>query len=84
MRKKAVFESMYLENGHLSIPRKIVDSLSLKGGEKVRVALETERFDKKGFLGLFGIWKDKDEADLELYREIVKEREIFGRGEFRL
>ena len=84
MGKKVFFESKYLENGYLSIPPRIVDSLSLKGGQKVRVALETEGFDKKGFLGLFGIWKDKDEADLEIYRRIMKERDIFGRGEFRL
>ena len=81
MRKKAVFESKYLENGHLSIPRKIVDSLSLKGGEKVRVALETERFDKKGFLGLFGIWKDKDEADSQaLPGDSEREGDIWARG----
>ena len=56
-------------------------SLLLRRGEEVRVVIEKENLDKKGSLSLFGIWRDKSEEEIHLYREIVKEREIFGRGE---
>jgi len=46
--------------------------------------IEKEEFDKQGFLNLFSIWKDKSEEEIDMYREIVKEREIFGRGEVEL
>ena len=56
-------------------------SLLLRRGEEVRVVIEKEKIDKKGFLSLFAIWRDKTEEEIHLYQEIVKEREIFGRGE---
>jgi len=61
-----------------------VASLLLRRGEEVRVVIEKENLDKKGSLSLFGIWRDKSEEEIRLYREIVKEREIFGRGEIEL
>jgi len=84
MNKVATFKAKYLKDGHLSIPKEVVASLLLRRGEEVRVVIEKEKFDKKGFLSLFGIWRDKTEEEIHLYREIVKEREIFGRGEVEL
>jgi hypothetical protein len=84
MNKVATFKAKYLKDGHLSIPKEVVASLLLRRGEEVRVAIEKEKFDKKGSLALFGIWRDKSEEEIYLYREIVKEREIFGRGEIEL
>jgi hypothetical protein len=81
MGKVTTFKAKYLEDGHLSIPKDVVASLLLRKGEEVRVLIEREKFDKKGFLSLSGIWKDKSEEEIHLYREIVKERERFGRGE---
>ncbi len=81
MSKIAIFKAKYLKDGHLSIPKEIVASLLLKRGEEVRVVLEKEKFDKKGFLSLFGVWREKSEEEIHLYREIVREREMFGRGE---
>lgn len=84
MSKVAAFKAKYLKDGHLSIPKEVVASLLLRRGEEVRVVIEKEKFDKKGFLSLFGIWRDKSEEEIHLYREIVKERELFGRGEVEL
>lgn len=81
MSKVATFKAKYLKDGHLSIPKEVVASLLLKSGEEVRVVLEKEKFDKRGFLSLFGIWRDKSEEEVHLYRAIVREREMFGRGE---
>jgi len=75
MRKLTTFKATYLEDGHLSIPKDIAASLLLRTGEEVQVVMGKEGFDKKGFLSLSGIWKDKSEEEIDVYREIMKERE---------
>ncbi len=84
MRKVTTFKAKYLRDGHLSIPDDVVASLLLKKGDEVQVILEKKKFDKKGFLSLSGIWKDKSIEEIHLYREMMKEREMFGRGEIEL
>lgn len=80
----ATFKAKYLKDGHLSIPKEVVATLSLRKGEEVQVMIEKGEFEKLTFLSLFGIWKDKSEEEIDTYREIVKEREMFGRGEIKL
>lgn len=84
MGKIVSFRAKYLKDGHLSVPKIIVNNLLLRKGEEVRVMIEKDKFDKEAFLNLFGIWKDKTEEEVDLYREILKERETFGRGEVNL
>lgn len=84
MRKTAAFRTKYLEDGHLSVPKDVAASLLLKKGDEVQVVLGKERFDKRDFLKLFGVWKDKSEEEIDFYHGMVKERERFGRGEFEL
>ena len=84
MKKVTTFKAKYLEDGHLSIPQAVVGSLLLRKGEEVRIVIAKEKFDKNGFLRLSGIWKEESEEEIHLYREIVKEREAFGRGEVEL
>jgi bifunctional DNA-binding transcriptional regulator/antitoxin component of YhaV-PrlF toxin-antitoxin module len=84
MGKMAMFKAKYQKDGHLSVPQEVVTALSLRNGEEVDVMIEKEKFDKTGFLAFFGIWKDKTEEEIDIYRQIVKEREVFGRGEIRL
>jgi len=84
MGKIATFKSRYKSDGRIFIPKEIVSMLSLKNGEQVEVMIEKEKFDRQGFLDLFGIWKDKAEEEINIYRRIVKEREEFGRGEIGL
>ena len=84
MLKIATFKAKYLKDGHLSVPKEAVNTLLLRTGEEVRVVIEKERFDKEGFLGLSGIWKDKSEEEIDIYLEIIKGREVFGRAEVEL
>lgn len=84
MSKSAVFTTELLGDGHLSIPYMTVKALSLKKGAKVKATIETQQFDKSGFLKLSGIWRNKTEKELGVYREIMKERDSFGRGEVKL
>lgn len=84
MGKTATFIAEFLKDGHLSIPEKIVKTLSLEKGKRVKTIIETEQFNKKDFLGLLGIWKGKTEAEVNIYKEILRERESFGRAEVKL
>ena len=83
MGKATTFKAKYLDDGHLSIPKDVVASLSLRKGEEVQVNIEKERFDKTRFLGLFGTWRDKSEEEIRLYREIVKETNASTHFRFR-
>jgi bifunctional DNA-binding transcriptional regulator/antitoxin component of YhaV-PrlF toxin-antitoxin module len=84
MGKIATFIGEFLNDGHLSIPEKVAKALSLEKGSKVKAVIEAEKFDKEGFLRLFGIWKDKAEEEINIYKDIFKERESFGRREVKL
>lgn len=84
MGSKATFTAKYLNNGHLSIPKEIVNTLALRRGKKIRVVIETGKFNKSDFLKLFGIWKNKSEEELNIYKDILEERKRFGRGEIKL
>ena len=81
MGKTATFIAEFLPDGHLSIPDKAVKALSLKKGKKVKAMIETNEFDREAFLKLAGAWKDKTEKEIDIFRDILKERERFGRGE---
>lgn len=84
MGSKAIYTAEYLNDGHLSIPKEIADRLSLKNGKKIRVIIEESRFNKSDILDLFGIWKNKNEEEIKIFKDILKEREHFGRGEIKL
>lgn len=84
MGNRVTFTAEYLNNGHLSIPKEIANTLALRRGKKVRVMIETGKFNKRGFLELYGIWRNKSEEEITIYREILKEREKFGRGKINL
>ncbi|MCK9417745.1 MAG: hypothetical protein M0R70_00015 [Nitrospirae bacterium] len=81
MSKSAVFTAELLSDGHLSIPEMTVKVLLLKKGARVKATIETQQFDKAGFLKLAGIWRNKVGKEIDIYREIFKERDSFGRGE---
>lgn len=84
MGKSAAFTAEFLQDGHLSIPEKAVKELALKKGSKVKATIETQAFDRDGFLRLFGIWKDKAIEEIGVFQDILKERFNFGQGEVKL
>ena len=75
MKILATFKAKYLKDGHLSIPKDVAATMLLRKGEEVHVVIGKESFDKRGFLKLSGIWKNKSEEEVRIYREIVKERD---------
>ena len=84
MKNIASFKTRYTQNNHLRIPKEVVTQLSLKTGEEIKIMIEKKKFDKDGFLGLFGIWKEKTGKEIDIYLQILRERENFGRGEVKL
>mgnify|MGYP001607337558 FL=1 len=84
MGNKATYTAEYLNDGHLSIPKKIADRLSLKKGKKLRVIVEASRFDKNDILDLFGVWREKSAEEIKIFKDILEERNHFGRGEIKL
>lgn len=84
MLKIATFKATLLEDGHLSVPKVVLNTLQLRTGEEVQVVIKKDNFDKEGFLDLFAIWKNKSEEEIDIYRKIVKDRAVFGRPEVEL
>lgn len=84
MGNRVTFTAEYLNNGHLSIPKEIANTLALRSGKKIRVVIEGTMFDKNAFLKLFGIWENKSEEEIKIYKDILEERKKFGRGEIKL
>lgn len=84
MGHKAAYTAEYLNDGHLSMPKEIADRLSLRQGKKLRVIVDASRFDKNDFLALFGIWREKSDEEINIFKDILKERNHFGRGEIKL
>jgi hypothetical protein len=84
MSKTAVFTAEYLNDGHLSIPDLAVQALSLKKGARVKATVETQQFDKAAFLKLAGIWRSKTEQEIEIFQELFRDRNSFGRGEVKV
>ena len=84
MGNRATYTAEYLEDGHLSIPQEIAHMFALKSGNKIRVIIETPKFNREDFLKFFGMWKRKDTADINIFKDIFEERKKFGRGEVNL
>lgn len=84
MGNRATYTAEYLNDGHLSIPLEIAHMFDLKSGKKVRVIIETAKFNREDFLKLFGIWKQKNVEELRVFEGIYEDRKRFGRGEVEL
>ncbi len=84
MGNKATYTAEYLNDGHLSIPKEIADRLSLTKGKKLHVIVEASMFDKNDILNLFGVWREKSAEEIKIFKDILEERNRFGRGEIKL
>lgn len=84
MGNRAAYIAEYLNDGHLSVPAEIAHMMDLAHGKKIRVIIESSKFNKADFLKFSGIWKQKSEEEIAIFKEIVKDRKKFGRGEIKL
>jgi len=48
------------------------------------VIVEASRFDKNDILDLFDVWREKNAKEIKIFKDILEERNHFGRGEIKL
>ena len=64
-----------LEDGHISIPQKIIDKLNINRGAKLRVTVEVEnRKSKNKILSYAGLLSDLTRKEQEQFDETVKRK----------
>ncbi len=55
----------------------------LRSGEQP-VIIESSKFNKEDFLKFFGIWRQKNTEEINIFKDILEERKKFNRGEIKL
>jgi bifunctional DNA-binding transcriptional regulator/antitoxin component of YhaV-PrlF toxin-antitoxin module len=67
-----------LEDGHISIPKEIIDKLKIGRGSKLRVTVEVEKgASKDAILSFAGMLSDLTGEEEKRFDESVKRRSLF-------
>ena len=67
-----------LEDGHISIPKEIIDKLKIDRGSKLRVTVEVEKGSSRDtILSYAGMLSDLTEEQEKRFDESVKRRRFF-------
>jgi len=68
-----------LEDGHLSIPKEVVDKLKINRTSRLRVRVEVEGKPKKEkILGYAGLLSDLTEEEVKHFDDSIRRRSFFG------
>ena len=68
-----------LEDGHLSIPKEVIDKLKINKGSRLRVRVEVEGKPKKEkILGYAGLLSDLTEEEVKRFDDSIRRRSFFG------
>jgi len=68
-----------LEDGHLSIPKEVVDKLKINRTSRLRVRVEVEGKPKKEkILGYAGLLSDLTEEEVKRFDDSIRRRSFFG------
>jgi len=68
-----------LEDGHLSIPKEVIDKLKINKGSRLRVRVEVEGKPKKEkILGYAGLLSDLTGEEEKRFSESIKRTSLFG------
>jgi hypothetical protein len=68
-----------LEDGHLSIPKEVIDKLNIDGGSQLRVIVKVEaKVKKEKILAYAGLLSDLTEEEQRRFDASVKRRSLFG------
>jgi hypothetical protein len=68
-----------LEDGHLSIPKDIIDKLRIDKKSRLRVIVKVEgKTEKKKILAYAGLLSDLTEEEERRFDESIKRRSLFG------
>jgi hypothetical protein len=68
-----------LEDGHLSIPKEVIDKLKINKASRLRVRVEVEGKPKKEkILGYAGLLSDLTEEEVKRFDDSIRRRSFFG------
>ena len=68
-----------LEDGHISIPKEIIDKLKIGTGNKLRITVKVEKkISKEKILSYAGLLSDLTPAENKRFDESIKRRSFFG------
>ena len=68
-----------LEDGHISIPKEIIDKLKIDGGSTLLVTVKVERgISKEKILSYAGLLSDLTGEEQRRFDESTKRRSLFG------
>ena len=74
------YTARLLKDGHLSIPKDIIDKLKIDKESKLRVTVEVEgKAKKEKILTYAGLLSDLSEKQERLFDESIKRRSLFGK-----
>ena len=74
-----------LDDGHLYIPREIIDKLKIDKGSRLRVTVKVERkAEKEKILSYAGLLSDLTEEEDRHFNESIKRRSFFGERQVEL
>ena len=69
-----------LEDGHISIPKQIIDKLKIDTGSRLRVTVEVEkRISKERILSYAGLLSDLTAEEQRRFDVSIERRSLFGR-----
>lgn len=73
------YTARLLKDGHLSIPKEIIDKLKIDKESKLRVTVEVEgKAKKEKILTYAGLLSDLTEEEEKLFDESIERRSLFG------
>lgn len=73
------YTGKFLEDGHLSIPKKIVDKLKIDRASRLRVTVKVEgKANKEKILAYAGLLSDLTVEEEVRFGESIKRRRLFG------
>ncbi|KAF5426141.1 hypothetical protein C5S39_15220 [Candidatus Methanophagaceae archaeon] len=68
-----------LDDGHLYIPKEIIDKLKIHKGSRLRVSVKVEgKAKKEKILAYAGLFSDLTEEEQRRFDESIKRRSFFG------
>ncbi len=68
-----------LEDGHISIPKEIIDKMKIDRGTRLRVTVKLEKgVSKEKILSYAGLLSDLTRKEQKRFDECIKRRSLFG------
>lgn len=73
------YNGKLLEDGHISIPKEIINKLKIDSGSRLRVTVKVEgKIKKENILAYAGLLSDLTEEEERRFDESIKRRSLFG------